>query len=212
MHLYTYFRSSASYRVRIALNVKGLVWEPVFVNLPANMQRGTDYLAANPQGLIPALAVDGAIIPQSLAIIEYLEELHPSPALLPKDPLSRAQARGMAQAIACDIHPLNNLRVLKYLKAPLGHDQQTIDDWYRHWISIGFEALEALVNRYGSEHYCYGETLSLADICLAPQMWNARRFQTDLSAFPRLTAIDAHLTEIDAFRRAAPENQDDFTA
>lgn len=210
MHLYTYFRSSAAFRVRIALNLKGLEWEAVPVNLRANEQRDTGYLAANPQGLLPALAVEGEILSQSLAILEYLDEIQPEPALLPERAIDRAHVRAMAQVVACEIHPLNNLRVLKYLRGPLGQSEETTNDWYRHWIKEGFTALEALVQRYGSETHCFGDKLSMADVCLVPQMWNARRFKADLSAFPRLCAIDAHLTSKDAFESAKPENQSDY--
>lgn len=211
MHLYTYFRSSAAFRVRIGLNLKGLVWDAVPVNLRTAEQKDTSYIAANPQGLLPALAIEGEMLSQSLAILEYLEESHPDPAFLPGSAIDRAHIRAMAQLVACDIHPLNNLRVLKYLKTEYGQDDQAIDDWYRHWITEGFKALEALVLRYGSESYCFGDALSLADICLVPQMWNARRFNTDLNAFPKLCAVDAHLQTIAAFQDAKPENQSDYT-
>ncbi|MFZ5609081.1 MAG: maleylacetoacetate isomerase [Pseudomonadota bacterium] len=210
MKLYTYFRSSAAFRVRIALNIKNIAYEPVFVHLAHGAHLSDEYRAANPQGLIPALAVDGAVLSQSLAIIDYLEETHPAPALLPGDPLARARVRAMALAIACDIHPLNNLRVLKYLHSTLEHDQKTIDAWYRHWIVAGFTALEAWAARHGGAGHCFGETVTVADVCLVPQMWNARRFKTDLSPFPTLERIDAHLQSLPAFAAAAPENQPDF--
>ncbi|MGD8326862.1 MAG: maleylacetoacetate isomerase [Sphingomonadales bacterium] len=210
MHLYTYFRSSAAFRVRIALNLKGLDWEAIPVNLRENEQKDTGYIAANPQGLLPALAVEGEILSQSLAILEYLDEVQPDPALLPERSIDRAHVRAMAQVVACEIHPLNNLRVLKYLRGPLGQSEEVTNEWYRYWIKEGFTALEALVRRYGSDTHCFGDVLSLADVCLVPQMWNARRFKTDLNAFPRLCAIDAHLTSMDAFESAKPENQDDY--
>lgn len=211
MKLYTYFRSSAAFRVRIAMGLKGLDYEPAFLNLAEGAQKGSDYLAENPQGLIPALELDGAVLSQSLVIIEYLDETHPEPALLPADAVDRARVRGMAQLIACDIHPLNNLRVLKYLGGPMGHDKDAIDLWYRHWITEGFTALEELVGRHGAPGgYCFGDSITMADCLLVPQMWNARRFNTDLAPFPRLVDIDARLQQVEAFHAAAPENQPDF--
>lgn len=210
MHLYTYFRSSAAFRVRIGLNLKQLEWDAIPVNLRIGEQKDTSYIAANPQGLLPALAIKGEVLSQSLAILEYLDEMYPDPSFLPGSPIDKAHIRAIAQAVACDIHPLNNLRVLKYLKSEYGQSQDAVDDWYRHWITEGFKALEALVTRFGSDDFCFGEALSLADICLVPQMWNARRFNTDLSAFPKLCAIDAHLQSIQAFEQAKPENQPDF--
>lgn len=210
MKLYTFFRSSAAYRVRIALNLKGLAYAPACISLPKGEQRGADYLKANPQGLLPALELDdGELLTQSLAIVEYLDEMHPAPALLPSDPLAKARARAMAQVIGCDIHPLNNLRILKYLKDPLGHDQETVNTWYRHWIVSGFAALEANARDWGSDGFCFGDAPSLVDICLVPQMYNARRFETDLSPYPNLVRIDAHLRGMKAFTDAAPENQPD---
>ena len=210
--LYTYFRSSASYRVRIALNLKGLDYESVFVHLPSGQHKDTDYLERNPQGLTPALETDdGEALTQSLAIIEYLDETHPEPPLLPADALGRARVRAMAQLVACEMHPLNNLRVLKYLKGPLGRDQAAVDAWYGHWVAEGFAALETMAAKFGAaEGYCYGDQVSLADLCLVPQMWNARRFDCDLAPYPRLVAIDARLNEIEAFTNAAPEAQPDF--
>ncbi len=210
--LYTYFRSSASYRVRIALALKGLEYESVFVHLPSGQQKGADYLATNPQGLTPSFETDdGATLTQSLAILEYLDETHPEPPLLPADALGRARVRAMAQVVACEMHPLNNLRVLRYLKDPLGQDQDAIDGWYGHWVAAGFAALEAMVTEFGgADGYCYGDAVSLADLCLAPQMWNARRFECDLAPYPRLVEIDRRLNEIPAFTIAAPENQPDF--
>ena len=207
--LYTYFRSSAAYRVRIALNLKGLAYEPVFVHLRRGEQEGETYRAVNPQGLVPALETEDGVIAQSLAIIEYLEETHPTPPLLPADPFARAQVRRMAQIVACDIHPLNNLAVLKTLKRDFGADEQAIGRWYAQWIHRGFAALEALVARYGSRERCFGEAVTLADVCLVPQMANARRFAVDLAPFPRLVAIDAAVRELPAFAAAAPEAQPD---
>jgi maleylacetoacetate isomerase/maleylpyruvate isomerase len=210
--LYTYFRSSASYRVRIALALKGLEFDAVFVHLASGQQMNADYLALNPQGLTPSFETDdGEVLTQSLAILEYLDETHPEPPLLPADATGRARVRAMAQVVASEIHPINNLRVLKYLKDPLAQDQAAIDNWYGHWVAVGFAALEAMVSKFGAEGgYCYGDAVSLADLCLAPQMWNARRFERDLAPYPRLVDIDARLNEIEAFTAATPENQPDF--
>ncbi len=207
--LYTYFRSSAAYRVRIALNLKGLAYEPVFVHLRHGEQQSESYRAVNPQGLVPALETDEGVLAQSLAIIEYLEETHPSPPLLPAAPFARAQVRRMAQIIACDIHPLNNLAVLKTLKRDFGADEQAVGRWYAHWIRRGFAALEELVARYGSAERCFGEAVTVADVCLVPQMANARRFAVDLAPFPRLVAIDTALRSLPAFAAAAPAAQPD---
>lgn len=209
LRLYTYFRSSAAYRVRIALNLKSLPYEPVFVHLRRGDQQGETYRAVNPQGLVPALETDAGVISQSLAIIEYLDETHPAPPLLPGDPFARAQVRRMAQIIACDIHPLNNLQVLKTLKRDFGADEAAIGRWYARWIERGFAALEALVGQYGSAGRCFGEDVTLADVCLVPQMANARRFAVDLTPFPRLVEIDAALRALPAFAAAAPEAQPD---
>jgi len=209
IRLHTYYRSSASYRLRIALNLKGIDYEPVLVHLREGEHRRPDYLKINPQGLVPALEDGGEAFTQSLAILEYLEETHPEPPFLPQDAAGRARVRAMMQIIACEIHPLNNLRVLKYLKETLGQEQETVNAWYRHWVSVNFEALEALVARFGSECHCFGEAMSLADVCLVPQMYNARRFETDLAPFPNLVRIDSHLRQLDAFARAAPDIQPD---
>jgi maleylacetoacetate isomerase len=208
--LYTYFRSSAAYRARIALNFKGVAYESVPVDLRPAAHRQPDYLARNPQGLIPALEDGATVISQSLAIIEYLEEMHPQPPLLPRAPLERARVRALALAIACDIHPLNNLRVLNYLRSPLGHDDTAVDAWYRHWIAEGFRALEEEAKRAsGDGRHMFGTEVTLADICLVPQMFNARRFGCNVSPFPTLGAICAHLETVPAFARAAPGAQPD---
>lgn len=210
MKLYNYFRSSAAYRARIALNVKGLQYEYVSKALLKNEHRSAEYLTLNPEGLIPALEVDGAVITQSLAIIEYLEELQPEPRLLPADPLARAHVRSLALAIACDIHPLNNLRVLNYLRRELGQNDDGVNAWYRHWIGEGLGALERQVAKYSSSRrYCFGDSLSLADVCLVPQMYNARRFKCDVAPYPVLVAISTHLETLPAFVAARPEVQPD---
>ena len=211
MTLHSYFRSSAAYRCRIALNLKGLAHELAFVHLTkgGGEQHAAAYKALNPQGLLPTLQHDGAVLTQSLAIIEYLEEIAPAPALLPNTPVARAHVRAFAQAIACDLHPINNLRVLGYLKGPMGQSQAAVDDWYRHWTKGGLEACEALLGGDWSGPFCCGATPGLADICLVPQMFNARRFNTDLTGCPRLTAIDAACAALPAFAKAAPGAQPD---
>jgi maleylacetoacetate isomerase len=212
MRLYTYFRSSAAYRVRIALGLKGIACEPVAVDLRpgAHQHRQPDYLALNPQGLVPALEDGGAVIGQSLAIIEYLEEVHPQPPLLPRAAADRARVRSMALAIACDMHPLNNMRVLNYLRSPLGHDEEAVDTWYRHWIAEGFRGLEEEARRSsGDGRHMFGAAVTLADVCLVPQMFNARRFKCNVEPFPTLRAICAHLEALPAFALAAPAAQPD---
>jgi maleylacetoacetate isomerase len=210
--LYGYFRSSATYRVRIALNLKGIAWQPVVVDLrvPVQAQRTPEFRALNPEGLIPVLIDRDNTFTQSLAIIEYLEETHPEPALLPRAPAERARVRALALAIACDISPLNNSGVLNYLRAPLGLDDTTVTAWYAHWIARGFEALEERARRLsGDGRYLYGGTVTLADVCLVPQVYNARRFNCDLAPYPALRAICAHLESLPAFAQAAPEVQPD---
>lgn len=210
MKLYTFFRSSAAFRVRIALNVKGLQYQSLPRAFAKNEHRAPDYLALNPQGLIPALATDGVVLSQSLAIIEYLNDRHPTPPLLPPDPIDRARVRSMALAIACEIHPLNNLRVLNYLRGELRQDDAAVNAWYRHWVTEGFKGLELQAREFSAAgRYCFGDALSLADICLAPQMFNARRFDTDLTAFPTLVGISSHLESLPAFAAARPEVQPD---
>ncbi|MDN3522936.1 maleylacetoacetate isomerase [Halomonas ramblicola] len=209
--LYGYFRSSAAYRVRIALNLKDLGYDQIPVNLVKGEQRGEAYLARNPQGLVPALVTDdGTVLTQSLAICEYLEEVHPSPALLPQEPAERARVRALAQQVACEIHPLNNLRVLKYLVHELKLDEDAKQAWYRHWVATGFDALEAMLSREaGSGDYCHGDTPTLADVCLVPQVFNAERFECDLSPYPRIRRITANCRALQAFQRAAPSEQPD---
>ena len=209
MQLFTFFRSSAAYRVRIALNFKGIAYDSVPVDLRPGEHRRPEYLARNPQGLVPALADGGAVIGQSLAILEYLEETHPEPLLLPREPLARAQVRAMALAIACDLHPLNNLRVLNYLRGPLGQDEQSVNAWYRHWIGVVFAGLEVQARASSDARTLFAGHVTLADVCLVPQLFNARRFQCDLAPFPTLTAVGAHLESLPAFAQAAPAAQPD---
>lgn len=215
MKLHSYWRSSAAYRVRIALNLKGLDYEiaPVHMLKDGGEQRQAEYLAVNPQGLIPTLEDGDLKLGQSLAIMDYLEAKHPEPALYPQALEERALAQQLALAIACDIHPLNNLRALKYLKNDLGVEDAARDAWYRHWIRAGFAAMETLLRGRGWRGpYCLGQQVTLADACLAPQMYNARRFETPLEDFPILTSIEAACLELPAFQQAAPENQADATA
>ena len=210
MKLHSFWRSSAAYRVRIALALKGVAYETVAHHLGRGEQSAAAYTALNPQGFVPMLEDDGVCLGQSLAIIEYVDERFPAPPLLPSNPEGRAHVRALAQAIACDIHPLNNLRVLRYLRGPLGQDTAGVETWYRHWIAEGFVALEAMASRYTANgERLYGADLTLADVCLVPQMYNARRFQCDLSPYPTLVAIDRSLQSLAAFSAAAPERQPD---
>jgi len=206
IRLYGYWRSSAAYRVRIALALKGLTYESVEVNLLAGEQRDAAFRAHNPQGLVPALEIDGAVIGQSLAIIDYLDALYPDPPLVPRDALARARVLGQALVIAADIHPITNLRVLNRLADQFGADQPAKEDWYRHWIAEGFTALEALAGA-GMEGgpFLGGDAPNLADICLVPQMYNARRFALPLDAYPKLVAADAAAQAIPAIAAVAPE-------
>lgn len=211
MKLFDYFRSSAAYRVRIALNLKGLAPERAFVHLRRGAQRDDAYLAVNPQGLVPALVTDGgAVLTQSLAIIEYLDETHPSPSLLPSGPEARARVRALALAVACDIHPIDNLRVLRYLLHTVGVSEEQKDAWYKYWIDVGLEALEIKLARDpATGRFCHGDTPTLADICLVPQMANARRVKMDLVPYPTLTRIDAACQALPAFAAAEPSRQPD---
>src|SRR5262245_7641799 len=210
LKLYSYYRSSAAYRCRIALNLKGLARETAFVHLTKDggQHNAPAYRALNPQALVPTLDHDGRVITQSLAIIEYLDEVQPEPPLLLGDAGQRAKIRAFALAIACDIHPLNNLRVLNYLKGALQQSQAAADTWYRQWVDAGLAACEALLPAAASR-FCFGSEPTLADICLVPQLYNARRFQCDLSALPRLLAIEEACTSLSAFALAAPEAQPD---
>lgn len=210
MKLYSYWRSSAAYRVRIALNLKNIEYELVSKQLARGEHRNADYLAENPQGLVPALEHRGEVFTQSLAIIEYLDSVVETPRLLPGNPVARAHVAAMAQAIACEIHPLNNLRVMNYLRQELGQDDEAVHGWYGHWVDQGFRALEAWAGKYsGTQRFLYGDVVSLADACLVPQIYNARRFNIPLDAYPTLVAIDAHLQSLAAFIDASPERQPD---
>lgn len=206
--LYDYWRSSASYRVRLGLAYKGLTWDHVSIDLRHDVQSGADYRGLNPQGLVPLLVADGQGHAQSLAILEYLEERHPDPPLLPADSEGRAQVRSAAMAVACDIHPLNNLRVLRYLKGEFGCDQAVIDAWARHWIVAGLTSLESFATRYGGS-CLWKDRVSLADLCLIPQLYNARRVAADLAQYPRLLAIESHCLGMEWAGPATPEAHPD---
>jgi len=210
MKLHSYWRSSAAFRVRIALNLKNIRYEVIPRHLVRGEHRKADYLNLNPQGLVPALEHRGELFVQSLAIIEYLDSVAPSPRLLPTDPVARAHVAAMAQVVACEIHPLNNLRVTRYLRTELGHDDETVQRWYRHWIDEGFRALETWARKHSAAgRFLYRDAVSLADVCLIPQIYNARRFNIELEAFPTLVAIDAHLQTLPAVVDASPERQVD---
>lgn len=211
MRLHGYWRSSAAYRVRIALNLKGVTVEHVPVDLRQNDQTAPPYLARNPSGLIPLLETeDGAVLFQSLAIIEWLEETTPEPPLLPSDALGRARVRALALSVAADTHPLGNLRVLRDLRSRFGADQAAVDDWYRHWYGAGCLALETRLARDpATGRFCHGDTPGLADLCLVPQLYNARRVALPLEPYPTLTRIEAACLALPAFADAAPERQAD---
>ena len=209
MKLYSYFRSSAAYRVRIALNLKGIAYDTIPIHLikDGGHNKRPEFRAINPQMRVPVLVTPaGDTLTQSLAIIEYLDETHPQPPLLPKDPIARAKVRALAELIACDIHPLNNTSPLRYLKRDMGQDQSAIDTWYHHWVLSGFEALEAMI---GEGPYLCGKEVTLADTCLVPQVANARRFNVPLDKFPNIVAVDAACAKLPAFDKARPDNQPD---
>ena len=209
MKLYSYIRSSAAYRVRIALNLKGIAYDTISIHLikDGGHNKRPEFRAINPQMRVPALVTPaGDILIQSLAIIDYLEQTHPEPPLLPKDPIARAKVRALAELVACDIHPLNNIGPLRYLKNEMGKDQAAIDTWYHHWVLSGFEALEALIE---PAPFAFGKEATVADICLVPQVYNARRLKVPLDRFPKIVGVDAACMMLPAFDRARPENQPD---
>ncbi|CAM3206230.1 maleylacetoacetate isomerase [Cupriavidus taiwanensis] len=212
LKLYSYFRSSASFRVRIALELKGLSYDYVPVHLlkEGGQQLKPEFRAVNPDGLVPALVDGEHVLQQSLAIVEYLDEVHPEPKLLPGTALDRAYVRGLAQEIACEIHPLNNLRVLKYLKHTVGVTDEVKDAWYRHWIELGFASLQANLERSGKAgRFCFGDTPTLADLCLVPQVFNAQRFNIDVARYPAIAKIYETCMALPAFQKAEPKSQPD---
>ena len=208
MRLYDYWRSSSAYRVRIALRLKGIDYSQAPVNLRQGVQRTLDYLAHNQQGVVPALDTGEVTLTQSLAIIEWLDELQPEPPLLPATPDARALVRSLALHVACEIHPLNNLRVLQYLENRLGLEERDVNAWYRHWIAEGLTSLERRLAATAGT-YCFGDTVTLADLCLVPQVYNARRYSCDLMPFPTIVRIDAACLKLPAFAEARPERQPD---
>jgi maleylacetoacetate isomerase len=212
MKLYGYSRSSAAFRLRIALNLKGLAYDAAYVHLRRGDQNAPAFRGVNPQGLVPALEIDGDTLIQSLAIIEYFDETHPEPPLLPRgDAAGRARVRGLAAIVACDIHPLNNLRVLRYLLRPLGHSEADLETWYNHWIEAGFGAIERLLaqdTRTG--RFCHGDTPGLADIALVPQVVNAERYRLDMTPYPTISRIFEACMTLDAFAGAHPQRQPDY--
>jgi maleylpyruvate isomerase len=214
MKLYNYFRSSASFRVRIALNLKGLPYEYISVHLAKGEHKQPEFAAVAAEGLVPLLDTGTDKISQSMAIIEYLDDMHPEPALLPQSPIEKAKVRALAQSIACEIHPLNNLRVLKYLSRELKVDEDTKNAWYRHWVREGLEGFEKLlaVNTPKDSLYCYGQTPTLADCCLVPQIFNGMRFNCDFSNLPRTMAAFEACMKLDAFDKAQPKNCPDNEA
>jgi maleylacetoacetate isomerase len=209
MILYGHTLSSASYRVRVALGLKRLQFTSVLLDLRGGEQRLEGFLRINSQGFVPALALDnGTVLTQSAAIIEYLDEIHPDPPLLPAAALARARVRALSQAITCDVHPLNNLRVLQYLEKDLGHDKTLRDAWYRNWVQLGFDAIERrLIRDAETGRFCHGDAPTMADVCLVPQVFNARRFAVDLGPYPRIVGIDAACRELPEFQGAAPDRQ-----
>jgi maleylacetoacetate isomerase len=213
MKLYNYFRSSASFRVRIALELKGLSYDYLPVHLVKGEHKNDSYAAVSPTGLVPALVTDsGDVLEQSMAIIEYLDETHPEPPLLPRDPLGRAKVRALSQLIACEIHPLNNLRVLKYLVRELKLDEETKNTWYRHWVRTGLEAFERELSRLPQSTYCYGNTPTMADCCLVPQIFNGRRVNTPEDGLPRTMAVFDACMQHPAFKKAQPSSCPDNEA
>jgi maleylacetoacetate isomerase/maleylpyruvate isomerase len=210
VRLYTYFRSSAAFRVRIALNLKGLTYEPRFVHLAKGEHRKPEFTQVNAQGLLPTLELDdGTRLNQSLAIIEYLEEKHPQPPLLPKDALGKARVRSLSYLIASEIHPLNNLRVLQHLKRALGQNEEQVNSWYRHWIADGLAKLEAELAQGGTGQFSHGNAPGMADCCLVPQVFNAKRYNCDLAPYPTTIRVFEQCMKLEAFDRAQPSKQPD---
>ncbi len=209
MKLYSYYRSTAAYRVRIALNLKGIQYQLVPVNLLKEEEQSSDFSALNPQQMVPVLEHQGQRFFQSMAILEYLEEVYPQRPLLPEPRVARARVRALANIVACDIHPLNNLRILKYLKNTLNSNDAQINGWYRHWIELGFDAFEAYLQDRSSGQYCEGDSISMADVLLIPQIYNARRFDVDLNAYPLISGIEKHCLDVPEFQEALPQNQPD---
>ncbi|AKH19461.1 maleylacetoacetate isomerase [Sedimenticola thiotaurini] len=208
MKLYDYYRSTAAYRVRIALNLKGLDYQQIPVNLLTGEDGGAEYRTVNPQGLVPALALDDGVLQQSLAICEYLDETVPEPPLLPGDARQRSRVRALAQMVVSDIHPVNNLRILQYLTRELGVSEEQKQTWYHHWIHEGFRPMEQLLAAQAAKgKFCFGDQVTLADICLVPQVYNARRFALDLTPYPRIVQIEQACLQLEAFNRARPEHQ-----
>ena len=211
IELYTYFRSSAAFRVRIALNLKDLDYQPHYVHLlkDGGQEKSTDYQQINPYKLVPSFKDEGQVITQSLAAIEYIDEKYPEPRLLPQDAMQRAQIRSLALSIACDVHPLNNLRVVEYLTKYFAMNEDQKISWIQHWIGEGFSALETQLNRNQADNYCYGNQVTLADLCLIPQVYNARRFNCDMNDYPIISRIYERCMQLPAFQKASPEAQQD---
>ncbi len=210
MRLYDYFRSSAAYRVRIALNLKGVVADHTYVHLRNGDHTAPAYTAVNPQALVPSLVTDdGAVLTQSLAILEYLEETHPAPPLLPADPAGRARVRSLAMIVACEVHPLQNLRVRQWLADPLGLSSDAVKDWACHWMATGLGAIETMLDDPATGDFCHGDTPGLADVCIVPQIFNCQVAKMDLAAYPRTMAITERCRALDAFKAAYPDDQPD---
>jgi len=207
--LHGYFRSSASFRVRIGLNLKGIEYEGAFYHLRKGEHRTAEFLTLNPQGLLPALEIDGLVLTQSMAILEYLEETRPQPSLLPSHPAERARVRALAQLISSDIHPIDNLRVLHYLRQDLGQPEDQVRAWYNHWIAKGFSALEQLLDQGPPGRFSHGDTPGLADVLLLPQVVNSQNFALDMTPYPKISAIAQACLELSAFESAMPRNQPD---